>query len=163
MGPTVLPLIGAADARAADSAAIAAGDGPDVLMARAAGHLARTVIATAGRGAGLRVDLVVGRGDNGGDGWAAAPLLTARGAKVRVLAPDGIDVPLSPAATQARERWLAGGGVVRTGPVAPSLLLADGRAHADVVVDCLLGTGATGPLRGSVVEAAAAVRAARAA
>ena len=162
MGPAVLPLIGAADARAADASAIAAGDGPDVLMARAAGHLARTVVATAGRGAGLRVDLVVGRGDNGGDGWAAAPLLVTRGAQVRVLAPDGVDVPLSPAATRARERWLAGGGVVRTGPAAPSLLRADGRAYADVVVDCLLGTGATGPLRGSAVEATAAVRAARA-
>jgi len=161
MGPTVLPLIGAADARAADAAAIASGDGADVLMSRAAGHLARTVVATAGCGAGLRVDLVVGRGDNGGDGWATAPLLTARGAQVRVLAPDGLEVPLSPAATRARDRWLATGGVVRTGPVAPVLVGADGRAHADVVVDCLLGTGAAGPLRGTVVEAAAAIGAAR--
>ena len=157
-----LPLLAATDARAADAAAIAAGDAAPVLMARAAGHLARTVVATAGRGAGLRVDLVVGRGDNGGDGWAAAPLLATRGAHVRVLAPDGTDVATSDASVAARARWIAAGGAVCTGPVADVLLDADGRARADVVVDCLLGTGASGPLRGSVVEAAAAVHAARA-
>ena len=68
-------LLTAAAAREADAAAIAAGDDAAVLMARAAGHLARTVIASAGRAYGLRVDLVVGRGDNGGDGWVAALLL----------------------------------------------------------------------------------------
>ena len=156
-----LPLLAAADARAADAAAIAAGDPAHVLMARAAGHLARTVVAAAGRGAGLRVDVVVGRGDNGGDGWAAAPLLAARGAHVRVVAPDGTDVATSEAAAAARARWIAAGGAVRTGRVADVLLDVDGRARADVVVDCLLGTGASGPLRGSVVEAAAAVDAAR--
>lgn len=161
MVPTVLPLIGAADARAADAAAIAAGDCAELLMARAAGHLSRTVVATAGRGAGLRVDLVVGRGDNGGDGWAAAPLLAARGAHVRVLAPDGTDIPTSDASAAARAAWLRRGGPVRTGPVAPHLLHDDGRPWADVVVDCLLGTGAAGPLRGSVGEAAAAIGLAR--
>jgi hydroxyethylthiazole kinase-like uncharacterized protein yjeF len=162
MGGTTLPLIGAAEARAADAAAIAAGDAADVLMARAAGHLARTVVAVAGHGAGLRVDLVVGRGDNGGDGWAAAPILAARGARVRVVAPDGVDVATSDAAAQARARWIASGGDVLTGPARAHLVGADGRARADVVVDCLLGTGATGELRGAVVEAAAAIAAARA-
>jgi len=163
MALTVLPLLAAADARAADAAAIEAGDTPAALMGRAAGHLARTVIAVAGRGAGLRVDLVVGRGDNGGDGWAAAPLLAARGARVRVLAPDGLDAPGSAASTAARARWLTADGDVRTGPVLQHLLDARGHARADVVVDCLLGTGAEGELRGSTVEAAAAVNAARAA
>jgi NAD(P)H-hydrate epimerase len=36
-----------------------------------------------------------------------------------------------------------------------------GRARADVVIDCLLGTGSGGALRGTVAEAAAAIRAAR--
>jgi len=162
MRPTVLPLLAAADARAADAAAIASGDPAEVLMARAAGHLARTVLAVTGRGSGLRVDLVVGRGDNGGDGWAAAPLLAARGADVRVIAPDGTDVATSPAAARARAAWLAVGGAVRSGPAMPHLVAAGGRARADVVVDCLLGTGAGGELRGSIVEGAAAVRAARA-
>jgi len=159
--PATLPLLSASQARAADAAAIAAGDTAEDLMARAAGHLARTVTTTAGRAYGLRVDIVVGRGDNGGDGWAAAPLLAARGARVRVLTPDGVDLPTSDAADRARARWLAAGGEVGTGPVATHLLDAIGRAQADVVVDCLLGTGATGALRGTVVEAAAAVLTAR--
>jgi ADP-dependent NAD(P)H-hydrate dehydratase / NAD(P)H-hydrate epimerase len=159
--PLDLPLLTAADARAADADAVADGETPDTLMARAAGHLARTIIAVAGRAAGLRVDLVVGRGDNGGDGWATAPLLAARGAHVRVLVPDGATVATSDASSRARERWLAAGGAVHEGPVRVALLHPDGSARADVVVDCLLGTGSTGPLRGSVVEAAAAIRAAR--
>jgi len=156
-----LPLLSAAEARAADAAAVGAGVTFDSLMLRAAGHLARTALELAGRGAGLRVDVVVGRGDNGGDGWAAAPILAARGAHVRVLAPDGVDVVTSEASGRARARWIASGGDVVTGPVQAALLRRDGHAHADVVVDCLLGTGASGPLRGSVAEAAAAIRAAR--
>lgn len=162
MTAPALPLLDAAGARAADAAAIAAGDTAETLMARAAGHLARTIVATAGRGYGLRVALVVGRGDNGGDGWAAAPLLAARGAHVHVIAPDGVDTPGSPAATAARARWLTAGGRTSTGPVADHLVAPDGRAAVDVVGDCLLGTGATGPLRGGAVDAAAAIAAARA-
>jgi hydroxyethylthiazole kinase-like uncharacterized protein yjeF len=161
--PADLPLLTSAEARAADAAAVAAGDTPDALMARAAGHLARTIVARAGRAAGLRVDIVVGRGDNGGDGWAAAPLLAARGVQVRVLAPDGPTSATSDASARARSRWIAAGGLVRSGPVLPEILGSHGLARADVVVDCLLGTGAAGPLRGSVIEAAAAVAAARAA
>jgi hydroxyethylthiazole kinase-like uncharacterized protein yjeF len=162
-GPAALrlPLLSAVEARAADAAAVEAGETFDALMLRAAGHLARTVLELAGRGAGLRVDLVVGHGDNGGDGWAAAPILAARGVRVRVLAPDGADVATSEASGRARARWIASGGDVVTGPVSVALLRRDGRAHADVVVDCLLGTGASGPLRGNVAEAAAAIRAAR--
>jgi len=158
---TVLPLLSAADARAADAAAVAAGETFEGLMARAAGHLARTVIEMAGRAAGLRVDIVVGRGDNGGDGWSAAPLLAERGAYVRVVESPGSDAPGSEASTRARDRWIARGGQVCTGDVAAALIATDGRARADVVVDCLLGTGSSGPLRGGVAEAAAGIRAAR--
>ncbi len=160
--PTVLPILDAAGARAADAAAIAAGDAPDLLMARAAGHLARTVIELAGGGAGRRIDIVVGRGDNGGDGWAAAPLLTARGAQVRIIAPDGADGPTSEASSRVRARWIASGGIVWTGEVGAALVAPDGRARADVVVDCLLGTGASGPLRDGTHRAAVAIAAARA-
>jgi ADP-dependent NAD(P)H-hydrate dehydratase / NAD(P)H-hydrate epimerase len=155
-------LLTAAAAREADAAAIAAGDDAAVLMARAAGHLARTVIASAGGAYGLRVDLVVGRGDNGGDGWVAALLLARRGAQVRVIAPDGLDVPLSPAAAAGRTAWLGAGGRTVTGDVGDALVGPDGRARQDVVVDCLLGTGAHGELRGVVRAATDAIAAARA-
>jgi ADP-dependent NAD(P)H-hydrate dehydratase / NAD(P)H-hydrate epimerase len=160
--PSDLPLLSAAQARSADADAVAAGDSLDALMARAAGHLARAVLEVSGRAAGLRVDLVVGRGDNGGDGWAAAPLLAARGAHVRVLAPDGPDHTTSEQSAAARARWLAAGGTVRSGPVGPHVA-GERDARPDVVVDCLLGTGASGPLRGGPVEAVSAIHAARAA
>lgn len=160
MRPADLPLLSAAQARAADAAAIADGDTSDALMSRAAGHLARVVLDVAGRASGLRVDIVVGRGDNGGDGWAAAPLLAARGARVRVLAPEGVEHATSEASRRARARWLLSGGTVRTGPVRASLV-EDHAARPDVVVDCLLGTGTSGPLRGSAAGSVAAIHAAR--
>jgi len=171
----LLPLLSAAEARAGDAAAITSGDTPSMLMARAAGHLARTVLEVGGYGSGLRVDVVVGRGDNGGDGWAAAGLLADHGAQVRVIAPEGIDTLTSDAAAAARAAWLdrsgrvvlgAGPDVVRSDPDA--LGGAGARAGArrrvtDVVVDALLGTGASGPLRGGAVEGARVINAARAA
>ncbi len=157
----VLPLVGAAGARAADAMAEAAGLPRATLMARAAGHLARTALLVGGRSYGLRVDVVVGPGDNGGDGWAAAPLLAAAGADVRVLVPDGVTGPRSPAGAAARDAWVAAGG--RTLPLpATAPDGGDGRrGRPDVVLDCLLGTGATGPLRGGVAAGAARIAAAR--
>jgi hydroxyethylthiazole kinase-like uncharacterized protein yjeF len=159
--PLLLPLLSAAEARAGDAAAIEAGDTPGVLMARAAGHLARTVLEVGGHGHGLRVDVLAGRGDNGGDGWAAAALLADRGAHVRVIAPDGIDTPTSAAAAAARATWLDRGGRVVLGAGPDVTRAAAGRPVADVVVDALLGTGASGPLRGGAVDGARAVHAAR--
>lgn len=173
VGMCDLPLITADEARAADRAAMDAGTPAATLMARAAGHLARTVLASARRAHGLRVAIVVGSGDNGGDGWAAAPLLAARGAQVRVIVADGAVEPSSLAARAARQAWLdrggpwdgsrgAGGHAVGRADAMSALVRADGRARADVVVDCLLGTGTRGPLRDGVARAAAAIDAARA-
>jgi len=164
-----LPLLTAAQARTADGRAIAAGVAPATLMSRAAGHLSRAVIAAGGRAYGLRVDVIVGTGDNGGDGWTAAALLAEQGVHVRVIAPHGPDVTTGPASASARARWLGAGGRVLV-PRAPdeatirALLVApSGRAVADVVVDCLLGIGADGPLRPQVRAATGAIERARAA
>lgn len=153
-GATAVALLDADAARAGDLAAITAGDPRAVLMARAAGHLARAVVGAAGRGYGLDVTVVVGRGDNGGDGWAAAPLLVALGARVTVVAPDGTDAPTGPEAAAHRTAWLAAGGRVVTE-------LGARAARTDVVVDAVLGTGASGPLRGGAALGAAAVARAR--
>ena len=155
----VVPLVGTEGARAADAAAEAAGLPRSSLMARAAGHLARTALAVAGRAHGLRVDVVVGPGDNGGDGWAAAPVLAAAGAHVRVVVPDGVGAPRSAAGAAARDAWLVAGGRV----VALDAAGAGPAADAGVVLDCLLGTGASGPLRGGIAGAAAWIAGARAA
>lgn len=150
------PLLTAAAARAGDEAAVAAGETWDGLMARAAGHLARGVLRLAGRGYGLRVVIVVGKGDNGGDGWAAAPRLAAAGAQVRIVAVDGLDVSSSPATTRVRDAWLRTGAPVSVGTDGLSAALAG----ADVAVDAVLGTGARGAPRGPAADAVAALVAA---
>lgn len=152
-GPvTSVPLLDAAAARRGDEAAVAAGDTWTGLMGRAAGHLARGVHDLAGRGYGLRVAVLVGKGDNGGDGWAAAPRLQAAGAQVRVVAVDGRDTDVSEATGAFRTAWLGGGGWTADGTDHLEAVLA----WCDLAVDALLGTGSRGAPRG---PAAAAVRA----
>lgn len=148
-----LPLLDAAAARAGDAAAVAAGDSWPALMERAAGALARGVVGLVG-GSGRRVVVVVGKGDNGGDGWAAARRLEREhGAQAWVLAPDGIEVPTSEASAANRARFLASGGRVASGT--DELVAA--LQWADVAVDCLLGTGVRGAPRGAVGVATAAL------
>ena len=150
-----LPLLDAAQAQAGDREAVAAGDTWDALMQRAAGHLARGVVAAAGgRIAGRRVVLLVGKGNNGGDGWAAARRLAREhGAHCIVVAVDGTDTPGSDEALANRAAWIAAGGRTVGGTDHLDAVLAD----AEVVVDCLLGTGARGAPRGAAGEAVAAL------
>lgn len=148
-----LPLLDAAAARAGDHAAVAGGDTWAGLMGRAAGHLARTVTTLAGRAYGLRVAIVVGKGNNGGDGWAAAQRLQERGAQAWVVALDGLDVEVSAEAAAYRAAWLAAGGRTATGTGELDAALT----WCDVAVDALLGTGISGAPRGAAGEAARAL------
>ncbi len=159
MPSAAVPLLDAAQARAGDEAAVAAGDTWAGLMERAAGHLARGVVAAAGgSAAGRRVVLLVGRGNNGGDGWAAARRLTREhGAHCTVVAVDGVDTSVSPEAAANRAAWIDAGGRTVAGTDHLDVLL--GEAH--VAVDCLLGTGSSGAPRGAAGEAAEALRRAR--
>lgn len=153
-----VPLLDAGAARAGDEAAVAAGDRWDALMERAAGHLARGVVTAAGHGYGLRVALLVGKGNNGGDGWAAARRLQRQhGATAWVVAPDGVDVDVSAEAEAHRSAWQAGGGRTSTG----TDHLDDALGWCDVAVDCLLGTGSSGAPRGPAADATAALARAR--
>jgi ADP-dependent NAD(P)H-hydrate dehydratase / NAD(P)H-hydrate epimerase len=135
----MIPLFTPAQVREMDRRVIAAGTGSLQLMERAAGHLARAVLRAAGRSYGLRVALLCGKGNNGGDGIAAARHLRAAGAwPVVCLTGDPAD--LSADAAVQLVRWRAVGGRVRAG----------GREvldRADIAVDCLLGTGTTGSPR----------------
>jgi ADP-dependent NAD(P)H-hydrate dehydratase / NAD(P)H-hydrate epimerase len=150
-------LLDAASARAGDEAAVAAGDTWHGLMERAAGHLARGVLLAAGHGYGLRVAVLVGKGNNGGDGWAAARRLADRGAQAWVVAPDGIDVEVSPETASNRDRWIDRDG--RTSSGTDDLEAALG--WCEVAVDALLGTGTSGAPRGPAGDATAALRRAR--
>jgi NAD(P)H-hydrate epimerase len=152
-----VPLLDAAAARAGDEAAVATGDTWLGLMERAGGHLARGVVRLAGRGYGLRVAILVGKGNNGGDGWVVARRLAAYGAQAWVVATHGPDEELSDESAVNRDRWLASGGRV-------SWELDDldaALAWADVGVDALLGTGVSGAPRGAAATAAAGLLSAR--
>ncbi|TDL10253.1 NAD(P)H-hydrate dehydratase [Mycolicibacterium obuense] len=115
---------------------------PDgVLMRRAAFGLATAIIRELGRESGSvsgkTVCAVVGTGDNGGDALWAATFLRRRGvgASAVLLNPDRAH----PAALAAFRR--AGGRIVEKVPAA-----------TDLVIDGVVGIGASGPLRPAAAE-----------
>ncbi len=137
------------DVRAMDRRAIDRGVDEGALMDRAAGHLARAVLAEAGRAYGLRVAILAGKGNNGGDGFAAATRLADAGASPVVCSVhDPAELTGLPAARCERAR--ARGIPITTDP-------ARALAGADLAVDCLLGTGAHGAPRPPESEAIAAL------
>ena len=144
-----VPLQDAAGARAADVAAVDRGATWSDLMNRAAAALARGVVRHAGNAYGLRVAILVGHGNNGGDGWAAALHLRDMGATPWVVAVTGMAADLSPEAAEFRRQWRESGGRTSDGLAEAHDALAD----ADVAIDALLGTGATGEPRGDIAEA----------
>jgi ADP-dependent NAD(P)H-hydrate dehydratase / NAD(P)H-hydrate epimerase len=123
-----LPVLTAAQMRAAEDSAIAAGTGVGTLMQRAGQGVADAVLRLAGP---HEILILCGPGNNGGDGYVAAARLLAAGRKVRIAAAGD---PRGDAARVARAGW---GGVVEP--------LATARG-APVVVDALFGTGLSRPL-----------------
>ena len=119
-------------------------------MERAAGHLARAVAVLAGRTYGLRVALLCGKGNNGGDGFAAGRRLLAMGAAPTVHVVPGADTLHGLPAEQLRRYRRRGGRVVDS--------LERALADADAAVDCLLGTGASGEPRPPYDTAVEALR-----
>ncbi|MCP1170301.1 NAD(P)H-hydrate dehydratase [Limimaricola litoreus] len=132
------PLLTAAEMRAAEAEAIAGGTPGLVLMERAAQAVVAAVQAHWPElGPGSRVCVLCGPGGNGGDGYAVARQLAARGwtVELHALAPAG----QADAAAQAA-LW-AGMGAIgdwdgTTGAV----------RRADLVIDALFGLGLTRPL-----------------
>lgn len=119
--------------REAERPLLQGGQGQE-LMARAAYGLYQVLVAelrrTRGGLYGARVSAVVGKGNNGGDALFALAALAARGVRTTAV----------PASGTAHTEGLA------------ALLRAGGRVEktlepADIVVDAVLGTGATGDYR----------------
>ncbi len=121
-----------------------------VLMQRAAYGLANAVVrelATRGiRAYGASVAVLAGKGNNGGDGLFAAALLAGRGMRTTAVLTAG---DAHPEGLAAFER---AGGRARTLTDHNASELAAATAHADVVIDAVLGTGARGGLRGSAAS-----------
>ncbi|MFA9517218.1 NAD(P)H-hydrate dehydratase [Halopenitus sp. H-Gu1] len=128
---------------AVDANAAALGVPRKQLMESAGNAIAREIRSIADPG--TSVTLVCGRGNNGGDAFAAARFLSDYDVRVRLLGrPETISTGI------ARANWEAlSAAEIDAEPVTDptadpdSLELED----ADVIVDALLGTGVTGPLR----------------
>jgi hydroxyethylthiazole kinase-like uncharacterized protein yjeF len=127
-------ILTAAEMRAAEAAAIAAGTAVEELMERAGRAAADAIWRFAGP---LPALVLCGPGNNGGDGYVIARELAARGVPVRVAA---LAEPKTQAASAARAS--------RDGPVAT---LAEVEPAA-LLIDSLFGTGLTRPLDAEVSE-----------
>ena len=136
--------------RAVDGWAIEEAGVPSLdLMERAGVGLARVTAAVSGPGPAR---VVVGKGNNGGDGLVAARLLRADGREVEVLAVAALD----------ELRGDAHVNLERLPGAAPEPFDAARLADSGVIVDALLGTGFEGSPREPVASAIAAMNAAEA-
>lgn len=135
-GPAVF-VTSASEAAALDAHTIAQGTASPALMRRAGEAAADAIERLYADRLREGVYVVTGPGNNGGDGWIVAALLSRRGVAVRVneVVPAG-----SGDARAARE---AAGNSVTT---------SDTWSGEGVVVDALLGTGSSGEPRGAIAD-----------
>jgi hydroxyethylthiazole kinase-like uncharacterized protein yjeF len=117
------PILTAAEMRAAEERAIAAGIPVETLMERAGLGVAEAAWRYAGP---LPTLVLCGPGNNGGDGYVAARYLRQRGMNVRVAA---LGEPKAGAAAAAYAAWAE--------PVVP----IEDAAPAPLLIDALFGTG----------------------
>jgi len=146
--PGATPLFDAAALRRADRLAGTRHAMPSILLMERAGLAAAEAILAAypQRTAAL---VVVGAGNNGGDGYVVARHLAEAGWDVAIAAPRGQRAATPDASAMAAIARSLG---LRPRPFAPGALDA-GR----LVVDGLLGTGARGAPRGTIGTAVAAI------
>lgn len=130
------PILTAAEMRASEDMVMAGGVSVETLMERAGTAIAHAVRRLAGANAVL---ILCGPGNNGGDGYVAARILSAMGVSVRIAA---LAAPGTAAARAARAGW---SGAVEA---------LDQPEPAPVLVDALFGTGLTRPL-GTIRDRAA--------
>ncbi|HSD30921.1 MAG TPA: NAD(P)H-hydrate epimerase, partial [Gemmatimonadales bacterium] len=138
-----IPVLSAAEAAAWDAAARTQYHIPSRVLMESAGRAAAAVLVREFPDAMTRGVLVVaGSGNNGGDGWVLARALHAAGLSVWVV---GLDPKTDDAIDNRALARIAG---------VTELARDEPWPAAAVAVDALLGTGAAGPARGDVLDAA---------
>jgi NAD(P)H-hydrate epimerase len=139
--PGLSPLLDAAALREADRRAAEEHAMPSVLLMERAGLAAAVEAQAAFPGIGAAL-VLVGKGNNGGDGMVIARHLAEAGWEVEVAAPGGEPPSTPDAATMTA---IAASLGIAADPFAPSA-----RAGGRLVVDALLGTGSQGAPRGEI-------------
>ncbi|HEY3355493.1 MAG TPA: NAD(P)H-hydrate dehydratase [Polyangia bacterium] len=147
-------VVTAEQMRAIDRATIDDFGVPGPVLMEAAGRGAAEVILAARPAPGLRVAVLCGSGNNGGDGAVIARHLHNRGAEVRLYLCAPRDKIRGDADLHLRvvEKM----GLPCLDARAGAAALDDFARHADVVVDALLGTGLSAEVRGvyrDIIEA----------
>lgn len=136
------PILNVEDVKRVEVALTRAGISVSELMHRAGYAAAQEVMSLPDAGT---IVVLVGTGNNGGDGWVAAEMLKEKGRAVQVVtpvAPDDLRGDLSRVVAQAA---VNAGVPIVVGPARPELeALLD---KTDVVLDCILGTGFDGEPR----------------
>lgn len=137
------PVLSVEQSRAFDRSALAAGVPGLVLMENAARGALEVALELLAERSGRRVVVLTGAGNNGGDGYALARLLATHGMEVFVASAVPFAKLTGDAAAQARA-WFAVGGAERASVEEPDLETLEATLEsADLIVDALLGTGAS--------------------
>ncbi len=152
-----MKLVTAAEMRELEERAAAEGRPPAALMEEAGLAVAQEVWMHLGAVPERKVVVLVGPGNNGGDGLVAARHLHELGAQVAVLllAPRGEDDPNLRQLVERRIQvnQLAGESGDLLADESGLSALDDALAGADVVLDAVLGTGRARPLAGVIAQA----------
>lgn len=131
------PILSVAEMRRVDAETT---EDVDQLMDRA-GFAVALAAADLGAGYDTTIDVLCGKGNNGGDGYVAATYLAARGAAVRAHSV-GDPSPGTAAHRAMRRAERAGVQIAPLGPPRPT----------DVVIDAVVGTGFQGELATDVAD-----------
>ena len=153
-----MKLVTAAEMRAIEGEAAAAGVSAAALMESAGRAVALAVLEHLGGARARRIVVLVGPGNNGGDGLVAARHLYDLGEDVTIflLTPRPAGDP-NLEALGSREI-----DVIEAGQPGSEALLDEALRRADAIVDAVLGTGRARPLEGVIAATFDRLRAAKA-
>jgi NAD(P)H-hydrate epimerase len=121
------------------------------LMRNAAGAVANVVRSEFPQA--RRIAVLCGRGNNGGDGMAAARLLHQAGLEVVVLLLGASDRLKGDAAEAWRELAAVPGVSIHVVETAADLVGLSAVSEADLIIDAVLGTGFKPPIKGLALDA----------
>ena len=131
--------------RKAVSEAVARGITVAVMMDNAGRGVAKQIADNFGPIEGKKVVVLAGRGNNGGDGMAAAEYLFEMGAKVTAIL---LTLPVLIKTPEAKARWELFRGAKVAVDSQKSLYMHNNEIKgADIVVGAILGTGIKGDIR----------------